>query len=213
MKRLTVFLAALLLMASATALAVDQPSTPLTFGAFDGVKTVWAEYTSEAESLTVTFPASVGEGYQALSNYKEGVLRVAVVSTVPLDLTRPIAYVTEPGSEQAPTLKLTALRFNEVPVAVSFTPSSLEVRKSGSTLDVQGTVLTPTTGNRTVIVAAYSADGKMLTVQFAAIALEHTRETFQISLQDCANAARVKAFFPTGNYVPDSLCLEWIEGS
>lgn len=202
MKRLVSMISALLLVFSLAppVLAEHENACALTFGAFEGVRTIWAEYTSDAPegSLRVTFREVDG---QTIANYKDGILYVAVVSRTPLDLTEPVAWVTQDGSDTPPALTLTALRFNEKPVPIHFSADLRTVELDRDSLTVSVEIHTPTPVCCNMVVAAY-CNGRMVAVDLQQIELKEAKTSVQAVINGCKEADEVKVFFLSESYAP-----------
>ena len=202
MKRLVSMISALLLVFSLAppVMAEQENACALTFGAFEGVRTIWAEYTSDAPegSLRVAFREVDG---QTIANYKDGILYVAVVSKTPLDLTEPVAWVTQDGSDTPPALTLTALRFNEKPVPIHFSAQLHTVERIGGSLAIAADVYTPKPMRCCMVAAAYH-DGRMVAVDLQQIELKEAKTSVQAVINGCKEADEVKVFFLSESYAP-----------
>jgi len=202
MKRLVSMISALLLVFSLAppVLAEHENACALTFGAFEGVRTIWAEYTSDAleGSLRVAFREVDG---QTIANYKDGILYVAVVSRTPLDLTEPVAWVTQDGSDTPPALTLTALRFNEKPAPIHFSAQLRNVERIIGSLAIGVDVYTPTPMRCCMVAVAYR-DGRMVAVDLQEIELKEVKTSVQAIINGCREADEVKVFFLTESYAP-----------
>ena len=180
--------------------AEDTNSRPLTFSYSEDVYTVWAEYESDAPegSLKVQFQSVQG---QTMSNYKDGILYVAIVSTVPLDLSQPLAWVTRENCETAPDLSLIRLRFNEVPADATVTQIGLDATLEGDNVSAVSTVQVTGAGNCLMVTAAYDS-GRMISSGIDEIVLSGSEDTVSSSLQNCGGATEVKVFFLSNTFMP-----------
>lgn len=212
MKKAASALCAILVLFSlyAPAFASNEPSAPICFGPFDGVRTVWAEYTSAAPegSLRVTFPSDGGSGggVQRIWNYTGGTLYLAVVSAEPLDLSQPLAWVSQEGSTARPALTLKALRFNEIPVATELTSKLLSAALINGRLAVSLSVSTPSARCR--MIAATYQDGRMASVQVKEVVFGKPEDTLQFSVDGFNDAMTLKVFFLSEDYAPMGAALE-----
>ena len=213
MKRFCSLLAAVLLLLCMLALpaAAESPEYPLCFGSFgETVNTIWAEYASDAPAGSLSVRFRDGIQGQTISNYTKGTLYVAVVSTEPLDLSEPIAWVTEAESDSAPVLTLKVLRYNEVPAAVAFSPKALDAVLDGGTVTASVTVQIPAPITCQMVTAAYRA-GQMLKVDVRTVTLNKPENTVQSTLSGCTGATEAKVFFVTDVWTPLGQALKDID--
>lgn len=202
MKRFISMISALVLVFSLAppVMAEQENACALTFGAFEGINTIWAEYATTAQDgeLEVTFRDSK---WYAAANNKGGTLRVAVVSTEPLDLSQPIAWVTEKNSDVAPALTLTALKFNEEPAPIRFSAELRTAELVGDSLTVSVEINTPIPMRCYMAVAAY-CNGRMVRINLREVEMKKTESSVQTVMDGCAETEEVKVFFLSEDYEP-----------
>lgn len=194
------------------ALTVGAASTPLRFGTKEEVYSIDASYTvaeADVQTITVMFGESLTNAY---ANFTKGILKIAIASADPLDLTTAVgtAQATMPdGSVIAPTLELKSLRFNGKNAVSSFVLASVEAKWQDGQLDVTLTASEYNPSNSYgVIVAAYDADGRLIAASMQTLTFDAKTAIKTYPIACGKTVSIVKVFSLNDAWQPNTDCIE-----
>ena len=206
MKKVMLFGTLLGLLIS-TAFGLEQSeATPLRFGSAEPVYSIYACYqvqTQGVEDVSVTF--SDGVKNYAYANYVDGQLWVSIASATPLNLNQPMGWACaelSDGQTAAPELKLVSLRFNGQDAVNGLIVEAVQGTLNDGMLQVTVSACDDSGASYTMIAAAYRADGKLLRTDISTVDLAQMQGPVFVELEQCAEAACVKALFFNDRWKP-----------
>ena len=206
MKSALASLLVILLLAAPCSAAQQKPTTPLQYGTPEVVYSISANYDVADENVAqvdVVFSDAIKD--YAYANFVNGELRVSIASVNPINLFEKLGDVTatlNSGTQIAPKLVLTSLKFNGKKATCNLQPGVATVTPKDSAMTVSVPIYNDFPCALTVMVAAYNSSDKMLAANVLQADPTLKEQTLVSTLNGCQEAAYFKVFYLSSGFVP-----------